>query len=181
MTSFLAATYTAQLTPQVRGQAEQVFRMLDKDNSNSLTADEIVRAFSTPSFTFPLVAAKALIRSANMNGFVSLQDFYLLDRFISHANAVFQQVTASTGQRMDVNGLMAGLASMQFALGQPACQALLINFDKSRTGNLEYSGFLAIASLCCLNKTLMGKFDTTGRGVFTLNFEQMSTLCLWYI
>jgi len=181
MSSFLAATYTSQLTPQIKAQAEQVFGMLDKDKSNSLTADEIVRAFSTPSFTFPLVAAKALIRSANMNGYVTLQDFYLLDRFISHANGVFQQVTASTGGSMDVNGLMTGLASMQFSLGQSSCQALLANFDKSRTGRLEYSGFLAIASLCCLNKTLMSRFDTTGRGVFTLNFEQMSTLCLWYI
>lgn len=179
--SWLETVYRGSLDARVQEEATRRFREIDRDNSGTITYDELCVAFTTPTYRFPAAAAKCLVRSVNPQGFLDLQGFLYVDRFVANCNRIFHATDVGRVGKLNAQQIQLALTQLGFEVNEPSARALVSNFDSSRVGALEYSGFLAVASLCCLNKSLLQKFDPLKRGVVSLGFNELNTLSLWYI
>jgi len=179
--SWLQRVYEGSLDAGVRAQATKRFQEIDQDHSGTITYDELCVAFTTPTYRFPAAAAKCLVRSVNPQGFLDLQGFFYVDRFVANCNRIFNATDVGHTRRLNAQQVQLALTQLGLDVNEQSARALVSNFDNSRVGALEYSGFLAVASLCCLNKSLLEKFDPLRRGVVSLGFNELNTLSLWYI
>lgn len=178
--SYLEKRYAGNISEDDRKRLAERFTLLDIDNSGTLTYDEIVKALSTDTYHFPSAAAKALIRSINPQGFIDISGFMYVDRFVHNCQVIFKKMDQDESETLDETELIQALSQLGFTITPRTAATLLANFSSGNGAGLEYSAFVATASLCCLNYTLLQKFDKTGSGRITLGLDELSVLSLWY-
>ncbi|GIQ91894.1 hypothetical protein KIPB_015350, partial [Kipferlia bialata] len=77
--------------PARNAELRAKFTQLDADGSNSIEDTELVMAFSTPDFEFPLSSARMLSRLVSKDKHITFEEFCVLDEFIERCKAVFIQ------------------------------------------------------------------------------------------
>ncbi|ESU35634.1 Programmed cell death protein-like protein [Giardia duodenalis] len=179
--NYLSSKYRDKATPKEIEELRYRFSLLDADKSGSITFDELVAAFSTSSFRFPIAAAKSLIRCVSSKPSITFEGFVYVDRFVLHCNQVFQQFDRDNSGALSASELPNALNQIGFSVTPQTAVALIGAFDSGNRGALEYPQFLAAASLCCLNYSILQKFDPSQTGRVTLGYNELCILSLWFV
>ncbi|TNJ29768.1 Programmed cell death protein-like protein [Giardia muris] len=179
--NYLPSKYKDCATPKEIEELKYRFNLLDSDKSGRITFDELVTAFSTTTFRFPVAAAKCLIRCVTTQPYITFDGFVYVDRFVLHCNQVFQHFDHDNTGTLSSGELPDAMNQIGFNISAQTALTLIDTFGSCARNGLEYPQFLAAASVCCMNYSLLQQLDTTQSGTITLGFDELCTLSLWYV
>jgi Ca2+-binding EF-hand superfamily protein len=153
------------------------FQAIDKDRSGSLSAMELM-SIQFNGRNISLGVANCLVKMVDQDqsDSVSFWEYVALHMFIMQVQQAFVNADFDRSGRISLNEISTALAGLGFQLEPLLVRQLLMKFDDTKSGNIDFAGFLAMAAHLGHCKSLFQWNDRANQGVISLNFHQFASL-----
>ena len=163
-----------QFPPGVDPTLWQVFKVVDTNNSNSITALELQQALTNNNWTqFNSETCRLLIGQFDQNkdGSIDIYEFSHLWKYIQDWRQCFESFDTDKSGTIDVNELQQAFQSFGYRLSMDFCQLCTRVFDRSDKHTMSFDSFI---QCCVLMRSLTDSFrrrDTNLNGQIDVSYE----------
>jgi len=157
------------------------FQAVDRDNSGSITADELQQALLNNNWShFNPETCRLMIGmfDKNRSGTIDIYEFAALWKYIQDWKACFDRFDTDRSGTIDEKELAQAFATFGYRLSPQFCNLCVRVFDKSSVNTMKFDDFI---QCCVMLRTLTDsfrKFDTQQRGTINVNYEQFLEMVL---
>ncbi|KAL6768736.1 CAL1 [Auxenochlorella protothecoides x Auxenochlorella symbiontica] len=154
--------------------AEQWFRIIDKDRSGSLDVFELQNALALGKINFSLKTVQSVMRlyDADGNGKMGLPEYHRLHSFLSNVTLAFRRYDTDNSGNLDQAEVKIALRDAGFNLDDPAFIALFKSFDPDKSNSLCLTEFMGMTIFLQSISAAFSAFDPRRTGQVSLNFNQ---------
>lgn len=153
----------------------EMFQKLDKDQSGSITANELQTALSNGTWTpFNPETVRLMLNMFDKSnrGTISFEDFGALWKYIVDWQNCFRSFDKDNSGNIDKNELRAALQTFGYNLNDATVTTMLQKFDRIGKGTVLFDDFIQCCIMLNNLTTAFRQFDTDQDGVVTLHYEQ---------
>jgi len=153
----------------------EMFQKLDKDQSGSITANELQSALSNGTWTpFNPETVRLMLNMFDKSnkGTISFEDFGALWKYIVDWQNCFRSFDKDNSGNIDRNELRAALQTFGYNLSDATVATMLQKFDRLGKGTVLFDDFIQCCIMLNNLTTAFRQFDTDQDGVVTLHYEQ---------
>ncbi|XP_060861003.1 programmed cell death protein 6-like [Metopolophium dirhodum] len=153
----------------------EMFQKLDKDQSGSITANELQTALSNGTWTpFNPETVRLMLNMFDKSnkGTISFEDFGALWKYIVDWQNCFRSFDKDNSGNIDRNELRAALQTFGYNLNDATVTTMLQKFDRIGKGTVLFDDFIQCCIMLNNLTTAFRQFDTDQDGVVTLHYEQ---------
>ncbi|XP_022161510.1 programmed cell death protein 6-like [Myzus persicae] len=153
----------------------EMFQKLDKDQSGSITANELQSALSNGTWTpFNPETVRLMLNMFDKSnkGTISFEDFGALWKYIVDWQNCFRSFDKDNSGNIDKNELRAALQTFGYNLNDATVTTMLQKFDRIGKGTVLFDDFIQCCIMLNNLTTAFRQFDTDQDGVVTLHYEQ---------
>ncbi|CAI6346673.1 unnamed protein product [Macrosiphum euphorbiae] len=153
----------------------EMFQKLDRDQSGSITANELQTALSNGTWTpFNPETVRLMLNMFDKSnkGTISFEDFGALWKYIVDWQNCFRSFDKDNSGNIDRNELRAALQTFGYNLNDATVTTMLQKFDRIGKGTVLFDDFIQCCIMLNNLTTAFRQFDTDQDGVVTLHYEQ---------
>ncbi|NP_001280285.1 uncharacterized protein LOC100163108 [Acyrthosiphon pisum] len=153
----------------------EMFQKLDKDQSGSITANELQTALSNGTWTpFNPETVRLMMNMFDKSnkGTITFEDFGALWKYIVDWQNCFRSFDKDNSGNIDKNELRAALQTFGYNLNDATVTTMLQKFDRIGKGTVLFDDFIQCCIMLNNLTTAFRQFDTDQDGVVTLHYEQ---------
>ncbi|XP_057311821.1 sorcin-like isoform X2 [Hydractinia symbiolongicarpus] len=157
------------------------FQAVDRDNSGSITADELQQALLNNNWShFNGETCRLMIGmfDKDRSGTIDVYEFAALWKYIQDWKACFDRFDTDRSGTIDEGELIQAFTTFGYRLSPQFCGLCVRVFDRNNVRTMKFDDFI---QCCVMLKTLTDAFrkhDTRQVGVININYEQFLEMVL---
>jgi len=173
--------YIQQTNPQELHQFMSWFGAIDKDHSGTIEAREVACIqFGGRNITINTATCMLKAFDTDNSGSITFWEYVALHKFIMQLQMGFMAADHDRSGRISLNEISTALQNAGFSLTPQLMTVLMHKFDSSRSGQLDFEGYLAMAAHLAHMKTLF-EINSRGTGSVTFDFMKFTEVSLFII
>jgi len=152
---------------------QQWFRSVDRDNSGSISAQELAGIqFSSRPIGIPVAAKLIKVFDKDHSGSVDFNEYVALQRFLEHMSNAFFTADKDRSGTIDPQEIFTALGQAGFQLSMGTIQAAVNKFDPARRG-LDFPNFLYVCAHLAHCRSIFEWNDPQRTGQVHLTYDSL--------
>jgi len=168
-----ASAYYNQIAQNELAELQKWFRSVDRDNSGTITADELANV-ALGGIRLGIETSIKLLRifDVDNNGSIDFREYAALHKFLLSMQSTFSAGDRDRDGRLNNQEIHNALQTGGFNMSYQTCQALYRKYNATGQG-ITMAEFVQLVAHVALCKTAFEFRDREKKGSIVMNFDQL--------